>query len=333
MHASGKNAAILRRVLPDPVTAALARAGGASLEAPPSDLDAAVPLLRAHGVLLTATGVDAVGSLLRSAALARDEGLDARDLGPTDAALRAPVLADALPAAAVYHAADGVVDVAALLDGMLRSARARGAIVATLCPLEEVSLAAGRVVGVVTARGSIATPLVVNAAGSFADSVAARAGLAPLRLVPHRRHLFHAGPSARVPHGSPAVWDVDRGLYVRPEGMGALLSPCDEDVHPPGEPRVSPRMRAILGDKMDSVFPGFGRLSIRRAWAGLRTLSPDGRFVLGPDPRLQGFAWAAALGGHGVSTAIAVGETVAALCLDGPEAVDNAEAMSPGRLL
>lgn len=333
MHASGRNAAILRRVLPDPVLAALARRGGAALESPPADLDPPDVLLRAHGVLLTASGGDAAEGLRRGAALARAAGLVVEELDGAAALRRAPVLEGAPPGIAAWHAADGVVDVAALLDGMLRSARARGTIVATLCPVESIQVAGGRVTGVVTPRGCIATSLVVNAAGSFADTVAGAAGLEPLRLVPHRRHLFHAGPSARVGHGSPVVWDVERGVYLRPEGMGVLMSPCDEDPHPPQEPRAKSVQRVVLGEKVDERFPAFGRLLIRRVWAGLRTLSPDGRFVLGPDPRLAGFAWAAALGGHGVTTALGVGDTVAALCLDGEAGVEDAAALLPGRLM
>jgi glycine/D-amino acid oxidase-like deaminating enzyme len=175
----------------------------------------------------------------------------------------------------------------------------------------------------------------VDAAGAAADPVAALAGLAPLRLVPRRRHLFHLGANPLVPHGSPAVWDVDRGVYLRPEGTGVLASPCDEAPFPPGleEPKVVPTMRALLADKMQEAFPRYGRFVVRRIRAGLRTFAPDGRFVIGPDPRLKGFAWAAGLGGHGVSTAVAVGEVLADLVVDSRTATVDAAAVLPDRLL
>ncbi len=334
LHASGRSAAILRRVLDDGVTAAMARAGGEALARPPADLGAGGPLCGGQGLLLTAGSEGpAAEALRRAAAAAREAGLPVETLDPAAALRRAPVLRGAAPAAAAWHGGDGVVDVEALLAGLLRSARERGAVLATLCPLLGVRVEGGRVTAVETARGRIATPLLVDAAGSFADGVAALAGLDPLALSPRRRHLFHAGPSALVPHGSPTVWDVARGVYVRSDGMGALLSPCDEDPHGPASPKVSTALRAVLGEKVGRAFPEFGRLWIRRARAGLRTLSPDGRFVLGPDPRLPGFAWAAALGGHGVSAAVAVGDTLAALCLDGPAAVPDAAALLPDRLV
>jgi len=165
--------------------------------------------------------------------------------------------------------------------------------------------------------------------------VAGRAGLAPLGFVPRRRHLFILGGNALVPHGSPAVWDVGRGVYLRPEGTGVLASPCDEDPFPAGleEPKVVPAVRALLAEKLAEAFPCYGRFTVNRAWAGLRTFAPDGRFVIGPDPRLRGFAWAAGLGGHGVSTAVAVGEALADLVLDGRTRLVDAAAVLPDRLL
>jgi D-arginine dehydrogenase len=334
-HASGRNAAILRRVLEDPSTAALARRGGAALADPPGDLDLEHPLLDRHGVLLVAGEGRAADALRRAAGDARGAGLAVEDLDASAAEARAPVLREAPVAAAAWHPDDGTVDVAALLAAMLRSARTRGAVVAPGAGLLAVRTAGGSVSHVDTSRGPVRTGILVDAAGAAADPVAALAGLAPLRFVPRRRHLFQLGANPLVAHGSPTVWDVDRGVYLRPEGTGVLASPCDEAPFPPGleEPRVVPAVRAVLGDKLERCFPRYGRFTVRRAWAGLRTFAPDGRFVIGPDPRLRGFAWAAGLGGHGVSTAVAVGEVLADLVLDGRTATVDAAAVLPDRLL
>ncbi len=334
-HSSGRNAAILRRVIEDPSTAALARRGGAAVADPPADLGLEHRLLDLHGVLLVAGEGAAAEALRRSAGEARAAGLAAEDLSPAAAAARAPVLEGSAIGAAAWCPFDGTVDVAALLDGMLRSAKARGAIVATGARLLGARAAGGRVSSVDTSRGTVRTPLLVDAAGAAADPVAALAGLPPLGLVPMRRHLYHLGANPRVAHGSPTVWDVDRGVYLRSEGTGVLVSPCDEAPFPAGleEPKVVPTVRALLVTRMEEAFPRYGRFTVRRAWAGLRTFAPDRRFVLGPDPRLRGFAWCAGLGGHGVTTAVAVGEALAELVLDGRTAIVEADAVLPNRLV
>jgi D-arginine dehydrogenase len=334
-HSSGRNAAILRRVIEEPSTAALARRGGAALADPPGDLAVEHPLLDRHGVMLVAGPGPAGEALRRAADDARRAGLAVEDLDPAAAAARAPVLRGSPATVAAWHPGDGTVDVAALLDGMLRSARSRGAVVATGAGLRGVRCEGGSVSSIDTLRGTVRTGLLVDAAGAAADPVAALAGLPPLGLVPRRRHLFHLGANPLVAHASPTVWDLERGVYLRPEGTGVLASPCDEEAFPPGleEPKVVPAVRGLLVDRMEEAFPRYGRFTVRRAWAGLRTFAPDGRFVLGPDPRLKGFAWAAGLGGHGVSTAVAVGEALADLLLDGRTALVDAAAVLPARLL
>ncbi len=334
-HSSGRNAAILRRVIEDPSTAALARRGGEAIASPPPDLAAEHPFLDRHGVLLVAGEGPAAAALLAAAAEARRAGLDVAAPDPAGALALAPVLRDAPVAAAAWSPGDGTVDVAGLLDALLRSVRARGGVVAAGASLVGVRRSGGKVSSVDTSRGNVRASLVVDAAGAAADPVAALAGLPPLGILPFRRHLYHLGANPLVAHGSPVVWDTGRGIYLRSEGTGVLASPCDEDPWPPilEEPRAVPAVRALLVDRLEESFPRYGRFTVRRAWAGLRTFAPDRRFVLGPDPRLAGFAWCAGLGGHGVSTAVAVGEALAGLVLDGGTAIADPAAILPDRLI
>src|SRR5438105_2807201 len=99
--------------------------------------------------------------------------------------------------------------------------------------------ASGRNAALRTSRGRIETPAVVDAAGAWAGTLARAAGAAPPPLAPHRRHLFE---SRRAPAdgNAPFVWDLENGLYFRPEGRGMLLSACDEEPHPPAAPDVAP---------------------------------------------------------------------------------------------
>jgi D-arginine dehydrogenase len=82
-----------------------------------------------------------------------------------------------------------------------------------------------------------------------------------------------------------------------------------------------------------AALPGAASARLRNVWAGLRTLTPDGGFVVGPDPRLPGLCWVAGLGGHGMTTSPAVGELAAALILDGRVDWPDAAALSPARFL
>jgi len=97
----------------------------------------------------------------------------------------------------------------------------------------------------------------------------------------------------------------------------------------PGDPPVDDNVKEMLADKIDRFMPALNGVSISRGWAGLRTLTPDGRFVIGWDPQVENFFWVAGLGGHGMTTSAAVGELAAKLLMAGP--TDDAGPFRPGR--
>ncbi len=180
-----------------------------------------------------------------------------------------------------------------------------------------------RAIAVETPRGRIDAGAIVDAAGAWAGLLAREAGGAPPRFEPRRRHLFLSRPiggAAEAPPlpGSPFVWDIDRGWYARPEGPRWLLSPCDEEPHPPGAPDVSAGAVEALERKLCAHAPALAQTALpaERGWACLRTFAPDGRFAIGPDPAIENYFYAAGLGGHGVTTAPAFGELAAAAVLD-----------------
>ena len=83
-----------------------------------------------------------------------------------------------------------------------------------------------------------------------------------------------------------------------------------------------------LADTLRSLSPGLAGLPVTRLWAGLRTFAPDRRFVLGPDPVNPDLFWVAGLGGHGMTSGLAVGQLAAQAILNG---VDTG-LLHPGRL-
>jgi len=187
----------------------------------------------------------------------------------------------------------------------------------------------GRLESVTCGERKISTRRLVNAAGAWASEVAALAGAVPCPLTPFRRHLVYTGAWDTVAADWPYVWDLSRDVYFRPESSGLLLSPCDHTNAEPGVPSTSPAALDLLEDKLRGAFPALADLPVARSWAGLRIFAPDGRFVLGPDPRVAGFYWAAGLGGHGVTTSPAVGAQVAEAILS-PETAERS-VFSPNR--
>jgi glycine/D-amino acid oxidase-like deaminating enzyme len=326
LHASGRNASMIRQVAGDPELTALARQGAAFLRRPPPDWPRPVEFEQ-NGSLLLGSGED-WEALCRDAETARRLGIEVEIWPLEKTHRRVPALRGARFDGAVWCATDGVVNIASLLSGYLQAASSLGVRIAYKTSVRQIEVAGGRVREVTTSEGRVQTGAVVNAAGPWAAAVAAMAGAAGVPMRPYRRHLFVTAPLAGIDPRWPFTWDVGRGLYFRPESRGLLLCACDEDEAAPGIPEVQTDVQELVLEKTARCFPALPKLAIDRGWAGLRTISGDGRFVIGWDPLVGGFFWVAGLGGHGVTASYSAGELAARLILNSSE---GSEPFSPAR--
>lgn len=328
VHASGRNAGLLKISDDDAIVRTFAARTASQLKA----IEATEPdvLRRTGGLTLYPADSGAALDDLRDHL--RRAGVPSERLSATMARERVPFLrhftADAFETA-LWCADEGVVDVHILLTHYLRAARAGGFTLRTDCEVEDLVVEGGRVVGVSTATGVIHADIVIDATGAWAGRLG-RAGRR-LPLQPMRRHLFVSGPVEHVTRVLPFVWIEGANFYTRGEGDGLLLSPCDETPAEPGLPSTDPAAAELLAEKLARHAPGLGNLSIRKAWACLRTFAPDRHPLIGPDPDLPGLFHVSGLGGFGMMTSAAVGE-LAALRLLGrtPDWID-ASPLDPAR--
>lgn len=251
---------------------------------------------------------------------------------PGEAKVRVPALDPAAIEGALWSPEDGVIDVHALLSGYLEGARRGGARVETGVSVLALRTAGGRLTGVETSAGPVEAPVAVNAAGAWAGEIGAAADL-QLPLMPFRRHLGATVPSEAVDPGWPIVWDLSDPFYCRPESGGLLMSPCDEEPHPPGEALPTPTGAEQIARKASRLLPGLAGLRLGRLWACLRIFAADRAPVVGSDPRVQGLYWVAGLGGQGVSLSPAIGRLAASLILSESPGPSPVGALSPVRLL
>jgi D-arginine dehydrogenase len=168
-----------------------------------------------------------------------------------------------------------------------------------------------------TTAGTISTGVVVNASGAWADRVAGMAGVAPLGFVPKRRTMGVSPYAAEADPGDHFVADATMGFYFRAEHGTVMFSPADETPSEPTDARPEEIDLAIAIDRVNEATT-LGLRSVRQSWAGLRTFSPDGDLVLGPDRSEPSFVWCAGQGGYGIQTSPAAGVATAALALGRP---------------
>ncbi len=210
----------------------------------------------------------------------------------------------------------GDIDIDALVRGLNQRLKANGAAIVTSLGDARIEKTDGQW-RVATERHVFRAPILVNAAGAWADQVARDAGVATCGLTPLRRTVVLLSPPADLAfRHRPTVFDIDQRFYFRPFA-GAVLAPaCDETPCCPCDatPTEIDVARAVAAYEA-AVSQPVGRVIAR--WAGLRTFAPDRAPVLGEAPDASGFFWAAGLGGAGIQTAPAVGEFLAGLILGG----------------
>jgi D-arginine dehydrogenase len=315
-HSSGRNAAMIRQCVPDPALARLTRDGAAFLRNLPSDWPVPVEF-KQNGSLLLGSG-KGWEKLRRDTEIGLSLGVEVSSWTPEQAKSHVPVLREAEFDGAVWCATDGIIDIHALLSGYLKAATAKGMRIRYGSTVQAIRPMGGDEIEIVSNADSIRTKILVNASGAWANTVAKIAGACELPLHPCRRHLFVSPPLDWADPRWPFVWDVSHDIYFRPEGEGLLLCACDQQELPAGDPPVDETVRELLAEKIQNYIPALSRVSISRQWAGFRTLSADGRFVIGWDPKVKGLFWVAGLGGHGVTTSSAVGALAAKLISGGP---------------
>jgi D-arginine dehydrogenase len=333
MHATGRSAASFTEAYGAPVIRRLARASRAFLETPPPGF-AQVPILRPRG-MVTVARADQVDRLAAELAKARDLVPSIHAITPDEVQAMVPILRAGHIAAAFIEPTQREIDVDALHQGYLRQARARGAQVVTGAGVTAMTRD-GAGWRVTTTSGDFRAEVIVNAAGAWADPVAAMAGLSPIGITPYRRTAFQVA----VPDGLdatrwPMINDVDEAFYFKPDAGRLFASPGDATPSPPMDAWPDDIDVAIGVERLEQATT----LTVRRvlhAWAGLRSFAPDRVPVLGFEG--PGFFWLAGQGGYGIKTAPALSRACAALILRGQFPDDLTEGgidpatLSPARL-
>jgi D-arginine dehydrogenase len=311
-HSSGRSAALFAPNYGSTLVQRLALAGQAFLHAPPPGFTV-TPLLRERQFLL----LGSAQQLAERDAYERTAGaasLPTRRLTPAGARELCPALRPDACDWALHDANAWDIDVDALLQGFLRGARAHAARVLTSHEPTAIERdgAGWRVRG---PDFELRAEVIVNAAGAWADNVAALAGVAPLGLVPHRRTAFIFEPPEDLGVARwPMVADAGERYYFKPDAARLLGSLADEVPAPPGDAQPDDLDVAIAVDRIERVID-FPIRRVLRAWAGLRTFAPDRDPVSGFEPGAAGFYWHAGLGGYGIESSAALGAFGAASIL------------------
>ena len=293
------------------------------------------PVLEPRGELLLARP-DQLAALDRAEAELRVQ-IDHLERLDADALIeRLPAIRPGYAAAALADDAAMDMDVAAIHQGFLNGFRRRGGRLVLDGEVTSLRRQAASCWEVVSKAGVFRAEVVINAAGAWADEMAALAGAAKIGLVPKRRTAFIFDPKEIIDSAWPVVVDVDESFYFKPESGLLLGSPADETPSPPTDAQPDELDVALAVDRIEQA-TRWKVDRITRRWAGLRSFVADKTPVVGFDPACPGFFWLAAQGGYGIQTAPALARVAAALAKRSPLPEDilafglRADGLSPKR--
>lgn len=296
--------------------------------------------LEAKGGLMVATTDAGHAAITELAVHQRAAGVDARPLDAAGARELEPHLTPDLVGAMAYPQDQQVQPVKASA-ALLRRARRRGASVHPHTRVTALHLDdAGAVTAVATDRGTIATRVVVNAAGVWSREIAALAGVG-LPIHPRRGQILVTEPLPTIVRRK--VYDADYvgtvgaadptapGISSVVEGTRAgtvLIGSSRELVGLDRRPSLP--LQAAMAARACQLFPVLADVHLLRTYLGFRPYSPDHLPVIGPDTEVAGLHHATGHEGAGIGLAPATGDLIAALVTDAAPALDPAP-FAPGR--
>lgn len=335
-HSTGRSAALYTAAYGTAQVRALTLASRDFFDAPPEGF-CEHPLLTPRGEMtvdFTGDPTELNNQYLSAKATVPEMQL----LSADEACARLPILRREKVHGALYDPSASDIDTDALHQGYLRGIRRNQGEVRTDCEVLGLERDEQGQWLVRTAGQTFCAPILVNAAGAWADQVGVMAGAQPLGLQPKRRAAFiFAGPEGVDIHHWPMLVSLDESFYMKPDAGMFLGSPANAD---PVEPHD------VQPEELDIAMGIYQieeatTLTIRRptrTWAGLRSFVKDGDLLAGFDTRVPGLFWVAAQGGYGIQTSPAMGQASAALIRGEalPQALTrfglDAAMLSPARL-
>jgi sarcosine oxidase subunit beta len=238
----------------------------------------------------------------------------------TSAHPRYPVLG------ALYHPPGGIIRHDAVVWGYARAAAACGVHIHQDTEVTGIDVADGRVRGVRTRRGTIATRVVLNATAGWSTLVAAMAGVRlPIQTFP----LQAAVTEPVRPFLHAVVVSGTLHVYVSQTDRGELVFGASVDPFAAYSTRGTLEFAEELATHVMELMPALSKVRLLRQWSGLCDMTPDFSPIMGAT-EVEGFYLDVGWGTYGFKAGPVSGEAMAR-CIATGHAPEIIEAFRLGR--
>jgi sarcosine oxidase, subunit beta len=214
---------------------------------------------------------------------------------------------------ALYHPPGGIIRHDAVVWGYARGVDALGTHIHQNTEVIGIDVADGRVRGVRTNRGDIATRVVVNCTAGWSTLISEMAGVRmPVSTFP----LQAAVTEPVRPFLDPVIVSGTLHVYVSQTDRGELVFGASVDPFTSYSMRGSLEFTEALAGHVLELMPSLSMMRVLRQWAGLCDMTPDFAPIMGTTP-VDGFLLDVGWGTYGFKAGPVSGETMAALIATG----------------
>jgi sarcosine dehydrogenase len=273
------------------------------------------------GSLSVARTRERMVQLQRNAALARSYGIEADVVSAKQAGERYPLMRTDDLVGAVWIPGDGKANPADITQALARGARAAGAGIHEGVTVTGVKVERGRVVGVETSEGAVATEILVNCAGMWARELGRMSGVTvPLHACEHM--YIVTNPIEGVTPDLPVMRDADGHIYFKEEVSGLLMGGFDPWAKPWGMdgipkgfsfgtlPEDWGKFEPLMRHAIERV-PALESAQVRLLMNGPESFTPDNYFILGEAPEVRRYYIGAGFCSGGIAAAGGAGRALA----------------------
>lgn len=276
---------------------------------------------RQCGSITVASTPARLEELKRGASMGRSFGLDVEIIDAAETKRRVPSLDVSDVLGAAWIASDGKTNPVDTARAFAAGARQSGAKILEYAPVTRIVVKNGRIFGVQTPEGMVATEKVAICAGMWTRTLAADLGwTVPLHAAEHFYVVTESIPD--LPPDTPTVRDLDACFYAK-EDAGKLLVGFFEPIGKPWGMEGIPRRFSFdsLPDDFEHIephlanamqrMPVFTKVGLQLSFNGPESFTPDNRFLLGPAPDIAGLYVAAGFNSCGIESSGGAGKVMA----------------------
>ncbi|MEO0068563.1 MAG: FAD-binding oxidoreductase [candidate division WOR-3 bacterium] len=279
----------------------------------------------AGGYLFLAFDEERKKSFLQAIEIQRRYGLKVDFISPDECARIVPGLNQEGLLGGAWCPTDGQANPFKVTYGYLKGMERLGSKVITNSEVKRINIQGDKVVSVVTQTGDeFYAPVVLNAAGPWAEGVAQLAGVF-LPVKPDRHEALVTEAVERCLEPMLVDYRSDGCYFVQHYKTGHFIGCYTPVPIVPGD-RIDASDEFIteMPRRMVRLLPKLASVKVLRQWAGSYEMSPDGNPICGRTP-VQGFYVAAGMSGHGFMFGPALGYLMAELITTGKSSIDISE--------